>query len=344
VSDAKVKIGVINVTGYAGAELARILARHPRVDLVEVTGRSAAGEPLAKSFAHLAELGMTIRSEIEESDICFSALPHHASAGLVPDLLEQGRKVVDISADYRLHDEETYTSWYGEHPSPSYLDEAVYGLPELHAGAIAQARLVANPGCYPTTSILALAPVMGCIRPDVIVDAKSGISGAGRSFNLSVNHYCEINESVQAYGLNGHRHQPEIAQELNELRRSAGRMDDVELTFLPHLAPMTRGIEATCYAQLETPMTDEELLDRYRQFYADQPFVRVVDSAPASKHTWGSNYCFVHPHIYPPTGKLVVTSCLDNLVKGAAGQAVQNMNLMLDYPQSLGLEALPTYP
>jgi len=179
VSDAKVKGGEINVTGYAGAELARILARPPRVDVGEVTGGSAAGEPLAKSFAHLAELGMTIHSEIEEADVCFSALPHHASAELVPDLLKQGRKVVDISADYRLHDEETYTSWYGEHPSPSYLDEAVYGLPELHADAIVQARLVANPGCYPTTSILALAPVMGCIRPDVIVDARGASRGQG---------------------------------------------------------------------------------------------------------------------------------------------------------------------
>jgi N-acetyl-gamma-glutamyl-phosphate reductase len=342
VANGRTRVGVINVTGYAGAELARILARHPQVELVEVTGRSAAGEPLAKSFAHLADLGMTVRSEIDEAEVCFSALPHHASAELIPELLEQGRKVVDISADYRLHDEETYTQWYGAHPSPGYLDEAVYGLPELHRRHIQLARLIANPGCYPTTSILALAPVASIIESDVIVSAMSGISGAGRSFTLNVNHYCEINESVQPYGIDGHRHQPEIAQELNEVR-GTGRAP-ISLTFIPHLTPMTRGIMATCYAQLTESLSTEELLERYRAFYANEPFVRVVDAPPATKQTWGSNYCLVHPHLYPPTGKLVVTACIDNLVKGAAGQAVQNMNLMLQAPETLGLEALPIYP
>jgi len=337
------RVGVVNVTGYAGAELARILARHPAVQLVEVTGRSAAGEPLARSFAHLAELGMTVVDHIEEAEICFSALPHHASAEAVADFLSEGRKVVDISADYRLHDEDEYQRWYGDHPAPGYLDEAIYGLPELHRGDVKSARLVANPGCYPTTSILALAPVASCIEPDVIVDAKSGISGAGRSFSLAVNHYAEINESCQPYALDGHRHQPEIAQELNELRARAG-VEPLELTFVPHLVPMTRGIMATCYARLTRPLSAEELLAEYRAFYRDEPFVRVVDQPPATKHTWGSNYCFVCPKLSPQTGRLVVTACLDNLVKGAAGQAVQNMNLMLGYQESLGLEALPIYP
>ena len=336
-------VGVLNVTGYAGAELARILARHPAVDLVEVTGRSAAGEPLARSFAHLAELGMTIGDHVEEAEICFSALPHHASAEAAAELLSEGRKVIDISADYRLHDEDVYRTWYGEHPAPSYLDEAVYGLPELHGADVKAARLVANPGCYPTASILALAPVAACIEPDVIVDAKSGISGAGRSFSLSVNHYSEINESCQPYGLEGHRHQPEIAQELNELRAKAG-LDPVQLTFVPHLVPMTRGILATCYARLTRPLSAEEVMAEYRSFYRDQPFVRVVEQPPATKHVWGSNFCFICPTLSPQTGRLVVTACLDNLVKGAAGQAVQNMNLMLGLDETLGLEALPIYP
>jgi N-acetyl-gamma-glutamyl-phosphate reductase len=336
-------VGVINVTGYAGAELARILARHPEVDLVEVTGRSAAGGPLSQSFAHLAELGMTVGDQISKADICFSALPHHASAETVVGLLAEGRKVIDISADFRLHDESVYQHWYGDHSAPSYLDEAVYGLPELHRSAVKTARLVANPGCYPTASILALAPVATCIEADVIVDAKSGISGAGRSFTLSVNHYSEINESCQPYGLDGHRHQPEIAQELNELRVRGG-LDPLQITFVPHLVPMTRGIMATCYARLTRSLTAAELMAEYRAFYRDEPFVRVVDEPPATKHTWGSNYCFVCPRLMPQTGRLVVTACLDNLVKGAAGQAVQNMNLMLGHQETLGLEALPIYP
>jgi N-acetyl-gamma-glutamyl-phosphate reductase len=334
---------VINATGYAGAELARILARHSSVELAEVTGRSAAGDPLGKAFPHLAELGLTIIADVDSVDYCFSALPHHASAEVVPSLLERGIKVVDVSADYRLHEEESYERWYGPHPSAGLLGEAVYGLPELHRAAVEKARLVANPGCFPTASILALAPVAACIDADVIVDAKSGISGAGRSFTLSVNHYCEINESCQPYGLDGHRHQPEMAQELDELRTRVG-LAPVELTFVPHLVPMTRGIMSTCYARLTDPLSQDELFERYRAFYQEEPFVRVVEQPPATKHTWGSNYCFVCPRLSPQTGRLVVTSCLDNLVKGAAGQAVQNMNLMAGFPETLGLEALPIYP
>ncbi|MSQ23021.1 MAG: N-acetyl-gamma-glutamyl-phosphate reductase [Chloroflexi bacterium] len=340
----KIRVGVINVTGYAGAELARILARHPAVELTEVTGRSAAGQPLGKVFAHLAELGLNIREDVGDAEVCFSALPHHASAEIVPGLLAQGRKVIDLSADYRIEDQATYEAWYGAHPSPSYLDEAVYGLPELHRADVVSARLVGNPGCYPTASILGLAPVAGIIEPDVIVDAKSGISGAGRSQVLDVNQFSEVNESVRAYGLDGHRHQPEIAQELNRLRSAAGVGTAVELTFVPHLIPMTRGILATCYARLTEKLSPDELMERYREYYAGQPFVRVVSDPPATKQTWGSNYCFICPKISPQTGRLIVTSAIDNLVKGAAGQAIQNMNLMTAQEETLGLEALPTYP
>lgn len=341
---ARVRVGVLNVTGYAGGELARLLARHPGVELVEVTGRSSAGEPLARSFAHLEPLGMTILESVSEAEVCFSALPHHASAELVPSLLAEGKRVVDISADYRLQDQEVYETWYGPHPSPSYLDEAVYGLPELHRPEIRSARLVANPGCYPTASILALAPVAGAIEPDVIIDGKSGISGAGRTQVLDVNHYAEINESCRAYEVEGHRHQPEIVQELNQLRAASAASEPLQVTFVPHLVPMTRGILATCYARFVEPLDPLELLDRYRAFYAGHPFVRIVEEPPATKHAWGSNYCLICPKIAAQTGRLIVTAALDNLVKGAAGQAIQNLNLMIDCDETLGLEALPIYP
>jgi N-acetyl-gamma-glutamyl-phosphate reductase len=337
-------VAVIAATGYVGAELTRLLARHPGVDLVELTGRSAAGEPYGTSFPHLRDIALTVLEDVHQAEVCFSALPHHASAAIIPELLDSGRKVIDISADLRIHDLSTYETWYGEHPSPALLPEAVYGLPELHRQDVRSARVIANPGCYPTASILGLAPIVGCIDADVIVDAKSGISGAGRSFNLSVNHFCEINESCQAYGLDGHRHQPEIAQELNEQRRRAGVSEPIDLTFVPHLVPMTRGILATCYARLTEPMTPADLIERYREFYRGEPFVRVVENPPATKHTWGSNFCFICPRLSPQTGRVIVTSCLDNLVKGAAGQAIQNMNLMLGHAEELGIEALPIYP
>lgn len=336
------KAGIVAVTGYAGAELARLLAGHPEVQLTQVTGRSAVGKPLGQVFPHLDHLGLTVQDDLDDVDVCFTALPHHASAEAVPDLLRRARWVIDISADYRLHDVSTYERWYGHHSSPALLPEAVYGLPELHAPAIAKARLVANPGCYPTASILALSPIIDAVEPWVIVDAKSGVSGAGRALKLE-NHFCEVNENVQAYGLQGHRHQPEIAQELDAVRsRASGEVVDV--TFVPHLIPMTRGILATCYARLAQPMTQAQLLARYREFFAGQPFTRVVDAPPQTKQTLGSNYCLVYPLVKEATGQVLVISCIDNLVKGAAGQAIHNMNLMLGMRQTAGLEGLPVYP
>lgn len=337
------RVGIVNVTGYAGADTARILARHPAVQLVAVTGRSAAGQPLSQVFPHLADLDLSVADELPDVDIAVSALPHHASAELLPTLVERGQRVVDISADYRLHDATVYERWYGAHPAPGLLDEAPYGLPELHAAAIAGARLVANPGCYPTATILGLAPVAHLIESDVIVDAKSGVSGAGRSLNLT-SHYCEINENVHAYGLNGHRHQAEMEQELNALRAAGGVADPLDLTFVPHLIPMTRGILATCYARLERGWTAPRLLAHYREFYADAPFVRVVETPPQTKQTLGSNYCLIYPRLDERSGRLIVVSAIDNLVKGAAGQAVQNLNLLLDLPETTGLDALALYP
>lgn len=341
------KVGIVNVTGYAGAELARILAGHPEVELTEVTGRSSAGQPLASVFPHLAPLGLTVQAELENVDFAFSALPHHTSAEVIPGLLEDGLRVVDISGDYRLKDPEVYRQWYGaQHASPQFLTEAVYGLPELHGAEIPSARLVSNPGCYPTSAILGLAPLMSRVERDVIVDAKSGISGAGRTMKLNVNHFCEVNESVMAYGLDGHRHQPEIAQELDvALARALGHEPErgVDLTFIPHIVPMTRGILSSCYARLAEDLTQSAILDLYREYYSGQPFVQIVEQPPQSKHTWGSNMCVIHPRVRPG-GHVVVISCIDNLVKGAAGQAVHNMNLMFGFPPKMALEGLPIYP
>lgn len=338
-----VRAGIVNVTGYAGAEAARLLARHPAVQLVAVTGRSAVGQPLGSVFPHLADLDLVIGEELDDVEVALSALPHHASAERVPALIERGVRVVDISADYRLHDVAVYERWYGAHPSPGLLDEAPYGLPELHRTAIAAARLVANPGCYPTAAILALAPVAAQIEPGVIIDAKSGVSGAGRSLSLTT-HYSEINENCQAYGLDGHRHQPEIEQELNALRAAGGAAESLEITFVPHLVPMTRGILATCYARLQAGWTQARLLAHYREFYRDAPFVRVVEAPPQTKQTLGSNYCLVCPRLDERSGRLLAIAALDNLVKGAAGQAVQNLNLMLGLPETAGLDALALYP
>ena len=343
------KVGIINVTGYAGMELARILLRHPEAEITSITGRSMAGKDIGEVFPHLAELDMTITEDITESvDVVFSALPHAASAERLAPLIRDGVKAVDISADFRLKDLDEYEAWYGTaHPCPELLEEAVYGLPELHREEIEKTSIVGNPGCYPSASILALAPALkaGIIEPDIIIDAKSGVSGAGRGFSLNT-HYSEVNESVKAYGVDGHRHLPEIAQELS-LLSSNGK---VNLTFMPHLIPMTRGIFASCYAPLKEGAISSgedaigEVKELYHEFYKNEPFAKVVTAPPATKHTLGNNDCVIYPTVDTRTNRLVVFSCLDNLVKGAAGQAVQNMNLMFDLPEDEGLRHVALYP
>jgi len=342
------KVGIINVTGYSGSELARILHRHPEVEIASVTGRSAAGQQLREVFPHLSALDLTIDPELSGSlDLVFSALPHKASAEAVIPALEQGLKVVDISADFRLKKADEYEEWYGvAHQDPTYLEEAVYGLTELHREEIKAARLVANPGCYPTSAILGLAPAVasGIIGPDIIVDSKSGVSGGGRSLTMT-NHFSEVNENVFAYALGGHRHLPEITQELGPLAENG-----LNLTFLTHLIPMTRGILSSCYGTLIHPAEWEgedgkkRLIDLYEDYYAGHPFVQVVPAPPQTKQTLGNNSCLLHPVIDQRTGRLIVISCIDNLVKGAAGQAVQNMNLMAGFPEDTALESLAVYP
>ena len=342
------KVGIINVTGYAGCELARILHQHPEVEISSVTGRSAAGQPLGEVFPHLSSLDLTITPELDGSlDLAFSALPHKASAEVVIPILEQGLKVVDISADFRLKQASEYEQWYGiTHQDPTYLEEAVYGLPELHREEVKSARLIANPGCYPVSAILGLAPAIseGIIEPDVIIDSKSGVSGAGRGLSLST-HFSEVNENVMAYSIKGHRHLPEISQELSNLTS-----DNLDVTFLTHLIPMTRGILSSSYAKLrsggswDSDGSLQRIRDLYLEYYADHPFVRIAAEPPQTKQTLGNNLCLIYPTIDVRTNRLIVISCLDNLVKGAAGQAVQNMNLMYGFPEETALEGLAVYP
>ncbi len=343
-----IKVGIINVTGYAGMELARLLHQHQGVQLASVTGRSAIGQRIGEVLPHLGEIGLTISAELGDVDLAFSALPHGDSVEAILPLLRRGTRVIDISADFRLKDASQYPLWYDfTHPAPELLREAIYGLVELNRSQLSSARLVANPGCYPTVAILALAPVVkeGLIHPEIIIDAKSGISGAGRTLSFTT-HYSEVNENVSAYALEGHRHLPEIIQELTTLNPELPR----SVTFLPHLVPMTRGILSSCYATLiEGKLAGgekgrEELRGLYQDFYRKEPFVKVVDSPPQTKHTWGNNLCLIHPTIDLRTGRLIVISSIDNLVKGAAGQAIQSMNLMLGFPETTGLEAIAIYP
>ena len=342
------KVGIINVTGYAGAEVARILSRHEEVEITCVTGRSGAGKNLGDIFPHLSNLDMEISPDLDKSvDFVFSALPHAASAEALKEAVSSGIKGVDISADFRIRDLNTYSEWYDvEHPCPELMESSVYGLPELHRSDIKDCQIAANPGCYPTASILGLAPALeaGIIEPEVIVDAKSGVSGAGRSLSLKI-HYSEVNENISAYGLDGHRHMPEISQELDLLSQQ-----HVNLTFLPHLIPMTRGILASCYAPLKdsyienTSDLKSEVKAIYRDFYKDERFTHVVETPPMTKHTLGSNDCIIYPTVDIRAGRLMVVSCIDILVKGAAGQAIQNMNIMCGMPEDSGLNQLAIYP
>jgi len=341
----KIKAGIINVTGYIGAELVRLLCQHPQVKLVTVTGRSAAGQKLGDVFPNFVGTNYIIKAELDsEIDIAFSAMPHKSSVDVVPSLLKQGIRVVDASADFRLKNAGEYPKWYGfTHPSPKLLKEAVFGLPELHQEEIASASLVANPGCYSTGAILALAPIVkeGLICPDIVVDSKSGVSGAGRTLSLTT-HYSEANEDVCAYSLEGHRHLPEIEQELKALNPALSP----SITFVPHLVPMTRGILSTCYAKLadSRQLSSVSLKRLYQKFYKHAPFVQITTKPPHTKHVWGTNFCRIYPTVDSRTDMLIVISCLDNLVKGGAGQAVQNMNLMFNLPETTGLEALAAYP
>jgi N-acetyl-gamma-glutamyl-phosphate reductase len=349
-------VSILNVTSYTGLELLRLLSQHPQFEVSSVTARSAVGKRLYEVFPQLSTMiysnidpHLIITEEPDQSELAFVCLPHAAAAESVLSLLERGTKVVDLSADFRLRDAAVYAEWYKHvHPSPSLLETAVYGLCERYRSDIESASLVANPGCYATAAILGLLPalVSGSIQPDIIIDAKSGSSGAGRTLSLST-HYAEMNEDISAYSLSGHRHLAEITQELEAASQIGEHpIRSLRITFIPHLVPMTRGILATCYANLneERISTTQEIRSLYNQFYANEPFVHVIDQPPHTKWTLGSNQCLLYPVVDIRTQRLIVISCLDNLVKGAAGQAIQNANRLFGIPETTGLLLHPLYP
>jgi len=344
------KAAVVGASGYTGVELIRILHNHPEVAVTLVTSEQSAGKRMSDVFPSLrgrydATLEPLVPERIAEKvDIVFTALPHKAAMEVVPAFLAAGKIVIDLSADYRLHDPEVYAAWYEQHLNPQLLSEAVYGLPELRRDEISAARLVANPGCYPTSIILGLMPLLkeGLIdTASIIADSKSGVSGAGRGAKVE-SLYCEVNEGFKAYGVGGvHRHIPEIEQELSLL---AGKK--TLISFTPHLVPMDRGILSTIYAAPLKSISATDLQALYEEQYDGEAFVRVLEQGefPSTGFVRGSNFCDIGITVDKRTGRIIIVSALDNLVKGAAGQAVQNMNLVCDFPETMGLELIPLYP
>jgi N-acetyl-gamma-glutamyl-phosphate reductase len=344
------KVAIVGASGYTGVELLRILHCHPEAAVTCVTSERSAGKRISDIYPGLKERCDLLLENLEpvrvagKADFIFTALPHKAAMEVAPTFLSLGKRLVDLSADYRLQDPREYEKWYEPHLSPALLKKAVYGLPELKRARIAGADLVANPGCYPTTVILGLAPLLKnkLIDPaTIIADSKSGVSGAGRSAKVD-SLYCEVNEGFKAYGVGGvHRHIPEIEQELAIL---AGKK--LTITFTPHLAPMDRGILSTIYSVPVKSVTTAELLKVYNDFYKGEPFVRVLPegSFPSTAFVRGSNFCDIGLTVDSRSGRVIVVCAIDNLVKGASGQAVQNMNIMNGFPEAMGLESLPLFP
>jgi N-acetyl-gamma-glutamyl-phosphate reductase len=341
------RVGVVGATGYAGAELVRILAGHPDVDIRCLTSRQYAGErfdriyPSMTGWVDLTCRELEIDKLADSADVVFTALPHKLPMAIIPDLIGKGVKVVDLSADFRFKDLSAYERHYQPHTASELMRSAVYGLSEVYTEQIRQAQLIGNPGCYPTCTLLPLIPLIrdNLIETQrIIVDAKSGVSGAGRGATLTT-HHCQVNESFKAYKVGSHRHTPEMEAILEE---SAGR--PVPLTFVPHLVPMTRGMEATIYAQTKKGVTGRDVEACFLKFYKDRPFVRFCGSRPAdSLHVKGTNCCDIGFVLDGERQSLILMSAIDNLVKGAAGQAVQNMNIMLGLDETRGL-LTPPYP
>ena len=352
-SGRRIRVGIVGATGYVGAELVRLLARHPYVEIVGLTARGRSNEAIATTHPHLATTDLAIDAATPDNvDALFLALPHGTAAGIVPDIASAGTAIIDLGPDFRLRDPGDYPRWYGfDHPTPELLDDAVYGLPELHRAELQALRLapraiVGSPGCYPTTTLLALAPLARAgLIGDLVVDAKSGVSGAGRDPKPDMM-FGEVNESVKAYGVGGHRHVAEIEQELAWLGGSTGVANPgaAGVDFLPHLIPMTRGILAACHVRPTRPVDQDELDALYADAYDDEPFVSVVGQPPATKHVTGSNHVRVHVSADARTGRVLAIGVLDNLVKGAAGQAIQAFNIVHGLDETAGLDQLPLAP
>jgi len=342
------KVSIIGATGYAGAELLGILLNHPEVEIGAITSESQTGASIADVYPHLRGVydkklsSMADKSQFADSQVVFIALPHGHAMGIGRELAAQGIKIIDLGADYRFRDEAVYEQWY-KVPHTHPQSGAVYGLPELYRQQIKEAKIVGSAGCYTTASILALAPL--AIRQlidvkSIVVDAKSGVSGAGRSLNLGT-HFAEMFDNLKAYNIGGHRHTPEIEQALTEF---SGQ--EAVINFTPHLIPMSRGILSTCYANLLTGVTAEDVDQAFQDLYSEEYFVRLLGRGgyPAVKNTRGSNFCDLGWHVDPRTGRVIVVSAIDNLVKGAAGQAVQNFNVMFGFAENTGLTKIALYP
>ncbi|WNQ11612.1 N-acetyl-gamma-glutamyl-phosphate reductase [Paenibacillus aurantius] len=345
-----IRAAIVGSTGYGGVELIRLLLQHPHVDITSVISSSTPGVPIANGFPHLNEIVTDTLDAVDvplirsKADVVFLATPAGVAANLAPQLLEAGLKVIDISGDFRLKSGEVYEKWYKHKPAADeYLAKAVYGLAEVYGEEVKGVDFISNPGCYPTATLLGLVPAVkaGWIDPaTIIIDAKSGVSGAGRGLSLT-NHFAEINENFLAYKVNKHQHIPEIEQVLS---REAGQ--EVITTFTTHLVPMTRGIQSTIYATVKGKRSDEDFLELYREFYKGRPFVRIrpKGKVPGTKEVWGSNYCDIGFSVDDRTGRVTIVSVIDNVVKGAAGQAVQNLNLMMGWDEATGLAFTPVYP
>lgn len=344
-----VKVAIFGASGYTGQELARILLSHPQAELVAVTSRRFAGMPVAEVFPALSGLtslkyqNAKPKEIADASDVIFLALPHGVSMDVAPVFIQAGKKVIDLSADYRLRDLATYENWYAKHSSAGILKDAVYGIPELYRQEIKKTKLVANPGCYPTSIILGLAPALKNKLLDtstIIADSASGVSGAGREPQTD-SLFCEVEGGFKAYKVGKHRHTPEIEQELNSL---AG--EKFAISFTPHLLPVKRGILSTIYASLKKEITLPELYSLYSSFYAAEKFVRLCPAGayPNISSVCGSNYCDIGLALDPRTKRVIIMAAIDNLIKGAAGQAVQNMNIICGFEEEAGLEAVPLYP
>lgn len=344
-----IRVCIYGGSGYTGMELTRLLLHHPDAGVVSITSRRFADVPVAEVYPVLmGQTDLVYTNDppeelVKNCDLVFLALPHGASMELAPVFLNAGKKVIDLSADFRIRDLGVYEAWYRKHTAPGLIPEAVYGLPELYREEIRGARLLANPGCYPTSVILGLAPALGSGLVDpssVIADSKSGATGAGRE-PLIPSLYCEVSGAFKAYKVGGHRHTPEIEQELGRIAKTG-----MTISFTPHLLPLKRGILSTMYAKLDRDVSLDEAVALYRDFYQNEPFVRICGAGqfPNISSIAGSNFCDIGVAVDKRTNRLIVVSVIDNLIKGASGQAIQNMNIMYGLPEAAGLPRVALYP
>jgi N-acetyl-gamma-glutamyl-phosphate reductase len=342
-------VGIVGATGYTGVELLRLVVQHPEVEVTVLTSQKYAGVPIDQVFPSLTGRlqikceELTIDHISQKTDFIFTAVPHKTAMETVPLFYQKGKRVVDLSADFRIKDPEVYERWYQKHTCVDLLSESVYGLPELHREEIKNAKIVGNPGCYPTGALIGLIPLIkrGMISYEhIVIDSKSGVSGAGRDVVLG-SLFCEVNEGVKAYKIFDHRHLPEIEQELSQLAQKK-----IMVTFVPHLIPMDRGILTTIYVNLNKKIKTEDALSIFQEYYRGEPFIRIYPKGkiPNTKDVRGSNYCDIGVIVNESDSRAVIVTAIDNLVKGASGEAVQNMNIMLGYPETMGLDVLPLFP